>query len=59
VDYFLLRYVSGDVSEHGWEVDEARWLSIDEAMDRISYDNERKVLQRAQQSWRSLSPHGD
>jgi 8-oxo-dGTP diphosphatase len=59
VDYFLLRYVSGDVSEHGWEVDEARWLSIDEAMDRISYDNERKVLQRAQQSWGSLSPHGD
>jgi 8-oxo-dGTP pyrophosphatase MutT (NUDIX family) len=51
VHYYLLRYVGGDVAEHGWEVDEARWFPIDEAMDTISYENERKVLSRAQELW--------
>lgn len=55
VQYFLLRYAGGDVSQHGWEVDEARWFSIDDALDTISYDNEREVLLRARQNWRSRS----
>ena len=54
VRYFLLRYVGGDVSQHGWEVYEARWFPIDEAVKRISYDNERKVLLRAKARWQSL-----
>jgi len=51
VQYYLLRYVSGDVAEHGWEVDETRWFRIDEALDTVSYENEREVLSRAREQW--------
>ena len=54
VRYFLLKYVGGDVSQHGWEAHEARWFPIDEAVERISYDNERKMLLRAMERWQSL-----
>jgi 8-oxo-dGTP pyrophosphatase MutT (NUDIX family) len=54
VDYYLLKYLDGDVAEHGWEVDEARWFTIDEALATASYENERKVLTRAIESWRNL-----
>jgi 8-oxo-dGTP pyrophosphatase MutT (NUDIX family) len=54
VHYFLLRYVSGDVADHGWEVDEARWFSFDNALDAISYENERRVLVSGRERWSSL-----
>ena len=54
VDYYLLKYLEGDVAEHGWEVDEARWFTMDTALDAASYDNERNVLNRAIESWRNL-----
>jgi 8-oxo-dGTP pyrophosphatase MutT (NUDIX family) len=54
VHYFLLRYVRGDVADHGWEVDEARWFSLDNALDAISYENERRMLVTARERWSSL-----
>lgn len=59
VQYYLLRYVSGDVAEHGWEVDEARWFPIDEALDTVSYENEREVLRRAREQWSTGVSNGD
>ena len=56
VQYYLLEYVGGDVADHGWEVDEARWFPIDEALETVSYENEREVLSSAQERWRGLSP---
>jgi 8-oxo-dGTP pyrophosphatase MutT (NUDIX family) len=56
VHYFLLRYLSGDVADRDWEVDEARWFSFDDALGAISYENERQVLLRAKELWSSL-PH--
>ena len=58
VQYYLLRQVGGDVAEHGWEVDEARWFRIDEALDRVSYENEREVLSRAREQWSTVLPNG-
>jgi 8-oxo-dGTP pyrophosphatase MutT (NUDIX family) len=55
VHFFLFRYTGGDVGQHGWEVDEARWFSIDDAVDSISYDDEREVLLRGRERWESLS----
>jgi 8-oxo-dGTP pyrophosphatase MutT (NUDIX family) len=52
VHYYLMRCEGGDVADHGWEVDEARWYSIGEAIETISYENEREVLFRAGESWR-------
>ena len=47
VHFYLLRYISGRTSDHDHEVDDAVWLPFDEAMTRISYDNERRILAKA------------
>jgi 8-oxo-dGTP diphosphatase len=49
VYFFLLRYVSGDVRDHDREVNEARWVGIDEAGAMLAFAGERKVLARARE----------
>jgi 8-oxo-dGTP pyrophosphatase MutT (NUDIX family) len=47
VHFYLLRYLSGDVRDHDTEVNEARWVEIDEARAMLAFAGERKVLERA------------
>ena len=47
VHFFLLRYLSGDTRDHDWEVNEARWVPIDDATSQLAFDNERRVMERA------------
>jgi 8-oxo-dGTP pyrophosphatase MutT (NUDIX family) len=47
VHFYLLRYISGDTKEHDWEVNEARWVPIDDATSQLAFDNERRVMQQA------------
>jgi 8-oxo-dGTP diphosphatase len=49
VHFYLLRYLSGETGNHDWEVNEARWVPIDDATSQLSFDNERRVLERAKQ----------
>jgi len=49
VHFYLLRYLSGDISNHDWEVNEARWVPIDDAGTQLAFDNERRVVERAKQ----------
>lgn len=49
VYFFLLRYLSGDVAEHDFEVNEARWVGMDEAYEMLSFENEKKILERARE----------
>jgi 8-oxo-dGTP pyrophosphatase MutT (NUDIX family) len=49
VHFYLLRYVSGDTKDHDWEVNEARWVPIEDAASQLAFDNERRVMERARQ----------
>ncbi len=49
VSYFLLEYVRGDIEKYGWEVDEARWFPIDEAVKMVYYRSDRDILERARE----------
>ena len=49
VHFFLLRYVSGDTSDHDWEVNEARWVPIEDATSQLAFDNERRVMDQARE----------
>ena len=49
VYFYLLRYLSGETSNHDWEVNEARWVAIDDAMSQLAFENERRVVERARQ----------
>ena len=47
VYFFLLRHTGGDTSLHDHEVDEARWFPISEAIAKLSFANERRVVEKA------------
>jgi 8-oxo-dGTP diphosphatase len=49
VTYFLLEYTGGNIEDYGWEVEEARWFNIDDAMKLVSYKSDREILQRAKE----------
>lgn len=47
VHFYLLRYESGDVTAHDDEVNDARWVEIDEAIEMMAFDSERKIVEKA------------
>jgi 8-oxo-dGTP pyrophosphatase MutT (NUDIX family) len=47
VHFFLLAYRSGDVSDHDQEVNEARWVALDDAERMLAFKNERQAVGRA------------
>jgi 8-oxo-dGTP pyrophosphatase MutT (NUDIX family) len=47
VQFFLLRYRSGETKNHDGEVDDAAWLNGDAAVRRLTFDSERQILVRA------------
>ena len=50
VSFFLMDAVSGDVSMHDFEMEDVRWCSLAEAIEKASYPSERDVLQRGAQA---------
>ncbi|MBI3485952.1 NUDIX domain-containing protein [Candidatus Daviesbacteria bacterium] len=44
---FLMKYLSGDIQDHDWEVSEALWLSSDEALKKLSFSQDKKLLTKA------------
>jgi mutator protein MutT len=47
VAFYLFRYVAGDTADHDTEVEEARWIGLDEARTALSYSGEREMVERA------------
>jgi len=47
VHFYLLQYRSGEVSDHDYEVEEARWVSLEEALEMLAFENEREVVEKA------------
>jgi len=49
VHFYLLEYHSGDVLNHDHEIEEARWVSFDEAIEMLEFKGEREVVEKARQ----------
>jgi 8-oxo-dGTP pyrophosphatase MutT (NUDIX family) len=47
VYFYLLRYLSGDVRDHDQEVNEARWVAIEDAIEILSFKSEKQIVQQA------------
>ena len=47
VHFYLLQYRSGDVSDHDHEIEEARWVSFEEAIEMLAFKTERGVVEKA------------
>ena len=47
VYFFLLKFLDGDVKGHDFEVDEVRWVPLEEAEDILSFKTEREIMRKA------------
>ena len=49
VHFYLMHVVGGDTADHDGEYDVVEWFPIGEALRRLSYPNEARVVDKAQQ----------
>jgi 8-oxo-dGTP pyrophosphatase MutT (NUDIX family) len=49
VSFYLFRYQSGSTDQHDHEVNEARWIDIDQAYTLLAFKSEQKVLKQAKE----------
>jgi 8-oxo-dGTP pyrophosphatase MutT (NUDIX family) len=47
VSFFLLRYRSGRLEDHDHEVEDALWIPLEEAPERLAYKSEREIAETA------------
>jgi 8-oxo-dGTP pyrophosphatase MutT (NUDIX family) len=47
VHFYLCTFVSGSTDDHDHEVDDARWIPLEEAARRLTYEGERRLIARA------------
>lgn len=58
VHFFLLRYIAGQVSDHDREVNEARWVPIDQARKMLAFRSERQALEKAAELIKAMTQQG-
>jgi 8-oxo-dGTP pyrophosphatase MutT (NUDIX family) len=66
VDFFLMAALEGDLADHDHEVEEARWFTLDQAIEVAAFKSERQVLEKARarltpglRPGSSSSPHSE
>jgi 8-oxo-dGTP pyrophosphatase MutT (NUDIX family) len=47
VRFYLFQYRSGDVADHDHEIEDARWMPLEEAVEALTYTGEREMVRRA------------
>ncbi|MGC2064427.1 MAG: NUDIX hydrolase [Thermodesulfovibrionales bacterium] len=47
VHFYLMEFESGDTSQHDFEVDGAEWFTLEEALRKISFKGDRRILETA------------
>jgi 8-oxo-dGTP pyrophosphatase MutT (NUDIX family) len=47
VRFFRFRYVSGNTDDHDDEIEQARWMPLAEAAEKLTYQGERETAARA------------
>jgi len=49
VHFYLLKYSTGDVTNHDHEIAEARWVNVEEAIQMLAFKSERGVMEKARE----------
>ena len=47
VYYFLMEYISGDITKHDHEMENVEWLPVSEVEKRLTYKSDKQVWQEA------------
>jgi 8-oxo-dGTP pyrophosphatase MutT (NUDIX family) len=46
--HFLMEAIGGDIADHDEEYDRVEWVSLDEAIERLTHENEVEIVRRAE-----------
>lgn len=57
VHYFLIRYLSGELQDHDWEIKEARWVAAEKAENYLTYPADKKIVRKAREYLKNLYPN--
>jgi 8-oxo-dGTP pyrophosphatase MutT (NUDIX family) len=49
VYFYLMRFITGSVSDHDHEVVEARWIEIEQAIDLLAFESEKALVRKARE----------
>jgi 8-oxo-dGTP pyrophosphatase MutT (NUDIX family) len=49
VHFYLLEYQSGNVADHDDEIEEARWVSFEQALETLAFKSERSVVEKSRE----------
>ena len=47
VTYFLMKYISGDIKDHDWEVSDIGWYTPKDALKQLSFSQDKVLLKKA------------
>ena len=47
VSFYLAKYVSGNLQDHGWEMEDADWFNYEKALELMAFKGEREALEKA------------
>lgn len=47
VTYFLMKYKSGDPKDHDWEMEEAGWYEVEDALKQLTFSQDKQLLKKA------------
>lgn len=47
VYYFVMKFVSGDIADHDWEMEKVEWIPAQEVENRLTYASDKKVWKQA------------
>lgn len=47
VYFYLIKFLAGDTQAHDDEVEAAEWFPVEEALEKLTFKNEREIVQKA------------
>lgn len=54
VTIYLMKYVSGDIKDHDWEVSDLGWFAPSDALKQLSFPNDKLLLKKAVEMMRGV-----
>lgn len=56
VDFYFMQYIDGVLNPQLSEVDDCEWVELNKAIERASFESEKKLLIQIRESWSRLEP---
>jgi NADH pyrophosphatase NudC (nudix superfamily) len=50
-----MKFIEGSTDDHDHEVDEARWFTIDDAIEQLTYKSEKQIMRKAKEMISGIS----